>query len=117
MRRKIIDCFTFFNELDLLKFRLAELYDKVDHFILIESTKTFTGQVKPLYYSLNKDEFEKWNDKIIHVVVTDMPINLPQYKIDELVALTEIRNINWVREHHQRRSVVKGLNRLNLNLR
>ena len=115
MRRKIIDCFTFFNELDLLKFRLAELYDKVDHFILIESTKTFTGQVKPLYYSLNKDEFEKWNDKIIHVVVTDMPINLPQYKIDELVALTEIRNINWVREHHQRRSVVKGLNRLNLN--
>jgi len=115
MRRKIIDCFTFFNELDLLKFRLAELYDKVDHFILIESTKTFTGQVKPLYYSLNKDEFEKWNDKIIHVVVTDMPINLPQYKIDELVALPEIRNINWVREHHQRRSVVKGLNRLNLN--
>jgi len=115
MRRKIIDCFTFFNELDLLKFRLAELYDKVDHFILIESTKTFTGQVKPLYYSLNKDEFESWNDKIIHVVVTDMPINLPQYKIDELVALPEIRNINWVREHHQRRSVVKGLNRLNLN--
>ena len=115
MRRKIIDCFTFFNELDLLKFRLAELYDKVDHFILIESTKTFTGQVKPLYYSLNKDEFENWNDKIIHVVVTDMPINLPQYKIDELVTLPEIRNINWVREHHQRRSVVKGLNRLNLN--
>lgn len=115
MRRKIIDCFTFFNELDLLKFRLAELYDKVDHFILVESTKTFTGQVKPLYYSLNKDEFENWNDKIIHVVVTDMPINLPQYKIDELVALPEIRNINWVREHHQRRSVVKGLNRLNLN--
>lgn len=115
MRRKIIDCFTFFNELDLLKFRLAELYDKVDHFILIESTKTFTGQVKPLYYSLNKDEFENWNDKIIHVVVTDMPINLPQYKIDELVALPEIKNINWVREHHQRRSVVKGLNRLNLN--
>jgi beta-1,4-mannosyl-glycoprotein beta-1,4-N-acetylglucosaminyltransferase len=115
MRRKIIDCFTFFNELDLLKFRLAELYDKVDHFILIECTKTFTGQVKPLYYSLNKDEFENWNDKIIHVVVTDMPINLPQYKIDELVALPEIRNINWVREHHQRRSVVKGLNRLNLN--
>lgn len=115
MKRKIVDCFTFFNELDLLKFRLEELYDKVDHFVLIESTKTFTGQVKPLYYSLNKDEFEKWNDKITHVVVTDMPISLPQYKIDELVALPEIRNINWVREHHQRRSVAKGLSRLNLN--
>ena len=115
MKRKIVDCFTFFNELDLLKFRLEELYDKVDHFVLIESTKTFTGQVKPLYDSLNKDEFEKWNDKITHVVVTDMPISLPQYKIDELVALPEIRNINWVREHHQRRSVAKGLSRLNLN--
>jgi beta-1,4-mannosyl-glycoprotein beta-1,4-N-acetylglucosaminyltransferase len=115
MRRKIIDCFTFFNELDLLKFRLEELYDKVDNFILIESTKTFTGSIKPLYYSLNKDEFEKWNDKIIHVVVTDMPTNLPQYKIDELVSLPEIRDINWVREHHQRRSISKGLSRLNLN--
>ena len=115
MKRKVVDCFTFFNELDLLKFRLEELYDKVDHFVLIESIKTFTGQVKPLYYSLNKDEFEKWNDKIVHVVVTDMPTNLPQYKIDELVALPEIRNMNWVREHHQRRAVVKGLNRLNLN--
>jgi len=114
MDRKIIDCFTFFNELDLLKFRLEELYDKVDNFILIESTKTFTGVQKPLYYSLNKDEFEKWNDKIIHIIVTDTPINLPQEKINELVALPEIQNINWVREHHQRRAVSKGLRKLNL---
>ena len=41
--RLIIDCFTFFNELKLLEFRLAENFDFIDYFILVESTKTFSG--------------------------------------------------------------------------
>ena len=74
MKRQIIDCFPFFNELDLLKFRLTELDPYVDKFILVESTKTFTGNPKPLYYSLNKDLFSQWKDKIIHIVVTSYSI-------------------------------------------
>ena len=38
--RKIYDCFTFFNELDLLDIRLNEIYDKVDYFVISESNKT-----------------------------------------------------------------------------
>ena len=57
MKRKVIDCFPFFNELELLKFRLTELDPYVDKFVLVESTRTFTGNFKPLYYSLNKDLF------------------------------------------------------------
>ena len=34
---QIIDCFTFFNEIDLLKVRLNEPKDVVDRFVLIES--------------------------------------------------------------------------------
>lgn len=29
-RRKIVDAFTFYNEFEMLEFRLAELYDHVD---------------------------------------------------------------------------------------
>jgi len=40
MSRKVVDCFLFYNELDLLKFKLKELNDVVDHFVLIESKYT-----------------------------------------------------------------------------
>lgn len=115
MKKKIVDCFTFFNELDLLEFRLTELDPYVDYFVIIESTKTFTGKPKPLYYNLNKFKFKKWEDKIIHKIVYDMPIELPQEEIDKLVDLPEIRDIHWVREHHQRRQIGKVLEKMNLD--
>ena len=34
---KIIDCFTFYNELQLLEYRLSILYDVVDYFIIVEA--------------------------------------------------------------------------------
>lgn len=115
MKKKIVDCFTFFNELDLLEFRLTELDPYVDYFVIVESTKTFTGKPKPLYYNLNKSKFKKWKDKIVHKIVYDMPIELPQEEIDKLVDLPEIRDIHWVREHHQRRQIGKVLENMNLD--
>ena len=41
----IIDCFPFFNELDLLDIRL-KLDNIVDRVVLVESTRTFTFQKK-----------------------------------------------------------------------
>lgn len=70
----VFDCFTFFNELDLLEIRLNILDSYVDYFILVESHQTFMGDSKPLYYQENKDRFEKWNDKIIHIVAPNMEI-------------------------------------------
>ena len=55
----IYDCFTFFNELDLLELRLEFLDKYVDWFVISESSKTHSGQIKPLYYSINKKRFEK----------------------------------------------------------
>jgi beta-1,4-mannosyl-glycoprotein beta-1,4-N-acetylglucosaminyltransferase len=115
MKNKIIDCFTFFNELEMLEFRLTELDPYVDKFVIIESTKTFTGKPKPLYYNLNKSKFKDWHHKIIHKIVYDMPISLNQDEIDKLVSLPEIRDINWVREHHQRRQIGDVLEKLDLD--
>ena len=47
---KIIDGFTFYNELDMLLYRLSVLDDIVDYFIIVEATKTHAGKDKILYY-------------------------------------------------------------------
>jgi beta-1,4-mannosyl-glycoprotein beta-1,4-N-acetylglucosaminyltransferase len=43
---KIIDCFIFYNEIDLLNYRLNTLHEVVDYFIIVESTHTFMGKEK-----------------------------------------------------------------------
>jgi beta-1,4-mannosyl-glycoprotein beta-1,4-N-acetylglucosaminyltransferase len=114
-KRKIVDAFIFSNELDMLEYRLELLYDKVDHFILVESNKTHTGEDKALFFTIHKKRFQKYLDKIIHIIVTDFPRNLSQFEIDNLVAIPEIRNMNWVREHHQRRAISRGIEKLDLD--
>ena len=70
---KIVDCFIFYNELDLLNYRLNVLNDVVDCFVLVEATRTFTGKQKPLHYAENKHLFEPFNHKIVHIVVDNFP--------------------------------------------
>lgn len=70
---KVIDCFTFFNELDLLEFRLRLLSDVVDKFVVCESNITHSGKPKPYYYYENKERFSHWKDKIIHVPIEQSP--------------------------------------------
>ena len=56
----IYDCFTFFNELDLLEIRLNVLNSAVDKFVLVEMTKTHSGVDKPLLYDENKELFAQF---------------------------------------------------------
>jgi beta-1,4-mannosyl-glycoprotein beta-1,4-N-acetylglucosaminyltransferase len=91
----IYDCFTFFNELDLLEIRLNELNDTVDRFVLVEATKNHQGKDKPLYFNENKERFSRFSDKIIHVIVDKYPEN-PSGN-------------TWVFEHHQRNMIREGL--------
>lgn len=90
---KIYDCSIFRNELDLLEIRLETLYNHVDYFVIVESDHTFQCEPKELILKNNWDRFAKWHDKIIHVVVDDMPND----------------GNAWHNEHHQRNSILKGL--------
>ena len=69
MSKKInyFDSICYRGEIDLLKFRLTELGQYVDHFIIAE----FDSNSINSSYLNNKDLFEKWNHKISHVFVTD----------------------------------------------
>jgi beta-1,4-mannosyl-glycoprotein beta-1,4-N-acetylglucosaminyltransferase len=69
----IYDCFAFFNELDLLEIRLEELFPVVDKFVLVEATRTFQGNPKPLYFRENQDRFQKYMDKITVITVDQYP--------------------------------------------
>src|SRR4051812_8686559 len=89
----VYDIFPFFNELDVLDIRLHELDGVVDRFVLAEADKTHQNHPKPFYFEQNKQRFEKFADKIIHVKVTDMPDGPDA----------------WVRENHQRNALRRGL--------
>lgn len=96
--RTIVDCFVFYNELEMLDFRLKELDSIVDYFVLVESTKTFAGNPKRLYFEQNKARYTSYSTKIIHVIVDDLPETTDP----------------WVREHWQRSAITRGLAKLDL---
>jgi beta-1,4-mannosyl-glycoprotein beta-1,4-N-acetylglucosaminyltransferase len=70
---KVIDAFVFYNELEMLNYRLETLSPYVDFFVLVEATYTHNGEPKPLYFQENKSRFAKFLHKIIHVVVDYFP--------------------------------------------
>ncbi len=69
----IYDCFTFFNELDLLEIRFGELDKVVDYFVLAEANSTFSGKPKEFLFEKNKERYKKYFDKIIYVKIIKMP--------------------------------------------
>lgn len=63
----------FYNELDWLECQLAETYEQMAGYVLVEATLDHQGHPKPLYYDDNKSRFAEWSDKIHHVIVRDLP--------------------------------------------
>lgn len=98
---KLIDCFTFFNELDLLEIRLKYLCDIVDYFVIVEADCSFNGDAKQMIFKENIDRFEPFMEKIIYV-----PIHMKDFENKNKVA--------WKREEYQRNCIQNGIDTLNL---
>ena len=126
---KIYDSFLFFNELDLLDIRLNLLNDVVDKFVILESTITFSGKTKKLFFNENKQLFEKFSDKIIHIIVDDTPEDFNNLSftsntsnIKDALKNKTLKHLNestgwnrnnaneaqWGREIYQRESITNG---------
>ena len=97
---KIIDCFTFYNETDLLDYRINILKNIVDTFILVESTHTHVGLPK----SINFNPGNYRNVNIVHVIVNDFPFCNADVS----------KNEQWSNEKFQRNCIKRGLDQLNL---
>ena len=104
---KVIDCFTFYNEMDLLKYRLNLLHNIVDYFIIVESTHTHVGKEKKLFFNENKHLFENFRNKIIHIIVDDFPYK--NYNVNINIH-NNIHNNVWKNEQFQRNAISRGIN-------
>jgi len=103
---KIVDCFIFYNELDMLNYRLSVLDPVVDYFIIVESAHTHTGVEKTCTYKDFKDLFKKFHHKIIHVIVEDFPHKFPNVDFG--------KRQQWTNENFQRNCIERGIKKLDL---
>jgi len=87
----IYDCFSYLDEDLLLNLRLNILDKYVDYFVIVEGNKTWQNNPKKFKFDIKK--YEKFKDKIIYIKVTDLPDGKDPY----------------LRENHQRNSILKGL--------
>ena len=90
----IYDCFSFFNELDLLEIRLNVLKDVVDRFVLVEAGETHTGKPKPFYFEENRDRFAAFADRIVYRKLAKFPDGC---------------KTAWWRENIQRNEIARAL--------
>lgn len=90
---KVYDCFTFFNEIDLLEIRLHELNNIVDYFVISEANMSHSGNLKEYYLLKNWDRLKPWHHKIRRIEVNNFPET----------------NNSWVREKFQRDALSRGL--------
>ena len=93
---KIYDCFTYYNEEDMVQIRFKELNDIVDYFVVVESSQTFTGKPKPFYFDDLPSWIDQWKEKIIRIKI-DFPDDL---------------KTSWEREFYQRNAIAQIVDRL-----
>lgn len=104
----LIDCFTFYNELDLLEARLEYLYEKVDKFVLVEATITHSGKSKSMYFAENQNRYAKYLDKIVYI---SKDIDPTEYDWNHNPS-KGFKNASWLVENAQRNAILEGLKNL-----
>ena len=99
----IVDCFTFYNENEVLLLRLDYLYDVVDYFVIVESLDSFSKNIRKSEYMFeaNIELYRKYLDKIRY------------YKIDTLPHAGGVGD-SWPNEYYQRNYCEVGVKELGL---
>ena len=88
---KIFDCFLYNNEDLILDIRLNSLDKHIYKFVIIESKFDHQGNEKKINFKI--ENFQKFKDKIIYLIIEKFPNNLS----------------NWGRENYQREFILNGL--------
>lgn len=92
---KVYDCFTFFNEFELLELRLESLWDLVDYFVIVEANKTHANEPKPFNFFERQKDFKKYFKKIRYVMDDS---EVPYKGVGD-----------WSIENNQRNNIIQGL--------
>jgi beta-1,4-mannosyl-glycoprotein beta-1,4-N-acetylglucosaminyltransferase len=102
----ILDCFTFFNEVELLEGRLEYLYDTVDYFIIVECNITHRGNPKPLNYLNNIQRYKKYLDKIIYFPYA---ADIKDLNVDQTLTDFDYNSAHWKIEKRQRNHILEAV--------
>ena len=101
---RVFDCTTYYEEDLMMDLRFNVLNDYVDKFIVSEATFSHSGNQKKIKFDPNN--FKKFKDKIIHIIVEEDPINKTQKEINDF----GIKRMNSIRRiEFQRNQISKGL--------
>lgn len=94
---KIYDCFTFYNEFELLELRLKSLWDIADYFVIVEANRKHNGEPKDFNFPKRAEEFKKFWPKIrfINADLSDVPFKGVG---------------DWSLENAQRNMILRGIN-------
>lgn len=109
---KIFDCFQFFDENMMLDIRLNVLNEHVDYFIIVENLYMHSGKRKKQNFDIKN--FTKFKDKIIYVLVDELPNDLFDIsKFSEPNKTNRTIDNTLKIEHNQRNKILEGLKNSN----
>ena len=106
---KVYDCFMYYDEDTVLDIRLNCLDTHVDKFVIVESKFTHSGKKRNLLFDIN--QFKRFKDKIIYLVLDDEPRGIETIYDEEDEVSKSFKSIENAlrRENYQRNYISKGL--------
>ena len=108
---KIFDCTTYYDEELIIDLRFNILNEYVDKFIVCEAKFSHAGKEKKLNFDINN--YPKFKDKIIYVVVEKEPANLVYDDNLKKIELTEnVRTNSIKRIAYQRNKLFDAVNKV-----
>ena len=111
---KVLDTFLFYNELDLLKVRLAYLGEHVDQFIITEANIDFAGKPKPFLLNADLIRSLPFSEKIVyHQEFIDLDSLAWRYK--RIRYQNRKSKFLWKIQDAQRNSLLKPLRNYSKN--
>jgi len=94
---RVYDCFMYWDEDLLLDLRMNILDKFVDYFVIVEGNRTWQNKKKKFRFNLHK--FKKFRNKIIYIMVKDLPKGQNP----------------WLRENFQRNCITRGIEKAGEN--
>ena len=106
---KIFDCFQFFDENMMLDLRMNILDQNIHKFVIVENLYTHSGKKRKPVFNINN--FSKFKNKIIYILVDKLPDGLKEFKniTDEDKKGNTIIDNTLLVEHNQRNHIINGL--------
>ena len=107
---RVLDCTTYYEEDLMMDLRFNVLNNYVDKFIVSEATFTHSGNPKKIKF--NPNNFKKFKNKIIHIIVDDDPVS----KINKDTNDPGLKRLNSIKRiEFQRNEIFKAIDKTNDN--